>query len=64
MAFLRRLSGERLLEISAIQRILKDHIKDATVRAVVAHQCAAAAKAARLEHFSKIIKKGDKDNGE
>lgn len=61
---LRRLSGERVLEIAAIQRVLRSHIKDAAVRAVVAHQCAAAAKAARIEHFETMLKKGGNDNGE
>ncbi len=59
-----KIRAERVEEISAIQRVLKDHIKDSAVRTTVAHQCAAAAKAAREAFFNKLLEKGDNDNGE
>ncbi|HEY2810563.1 MAG TPA: hypothetical protein VGJ00_04140 [Rhabdochlamydiaceae bacterium] len=66
MAKLRKLAGETVDEIAAIQRVLKDHIKDSTVRHVVAHSCVAAAKAARIAFFEENLrrgKNGDNDNG-
>jgi len=50
--------GERVFEITAISRVLREVIKEPPLRAVIASRCAAAAKHARRKFFGAMIKKG------